>query len=244
MTIRLLALAVMLSFLGIAANVAVADDTGHPVTLWQVRGANNSVYLLGSIHLLRKGDHPLPSVIERAYDDAEVLIMEIDTDDLDPLASQSALNTMGLIHGDTTLADMMGEKMYQRARDAAAEIDIPLDMLAKTEPWYAAMTVEIMALSRIGFDPGLGVEMHMTAKADADGKPIEGLETFDEQLGFLDNLSLQSQREMLLSTLEESAEMAGMMDELILAWRHGDIEFLETELLDSLAEHKKWNAAT
>lgn len=235
MAIRFLALATLLSC------PALADDTGHPVTLWEVRGASNSVYLLGSIHLLRKDDHPLPSVIERAYDDAEVLIMEIDMDDLDPLASQIALNAYGLIQGDATLMDMMGEKMYQRAWDAAAEIDIPLDMLAKTEPWFAAMTVEVMSLSRIGFDPSLGVEMYMTAKAGADGKPIQGLETFDEQLGFLDGLSLPAQRAMLLSTLEESAELAGIMDELILAWRHGDVEFLETEILDSLGEHEELN---
>lgn len=241
MTIRFIVLAVMLLIPGIPANLANADDAGHPVTLWEARGANNSVYLLGSIHLLRKADHPLPAVIERAYNDAEVLIMEIDMDDLDPLASQSALNAMGLIQGDTTLEDMMGEKMYQRALDAAAQIDIPLDMLARTEPWFAAMTVEMMALTRIGFDPGLGVEMHMSAKAGVDGKPIEGLETFDEQLGFLDGLSLPAQRKMLLSTLEESAELVEMMDDLILAWRHGDVDFLETEMLESLAEHKELN---
>lgn len=241
MTIRCLVLAALLSVAGTPASVAIAKDVGHPVTLWEVRGANNSVYLLGSIHLLRKQDHPLPAVIEDAYNDAEILVMEIDMDDLDPLASQTALNAMGLIQGETTLEEMMGEKMYQRARDAAAQIDIPLDMLARTEPWFAAMTVEMMALSRIGFDPGLGVEMHMSAKAGADGKPIQGLETFDEQLGFLDGLSLPAQRAMLLSTLEESAELVEMMDELILAWRHGDVEFLETEMLDSLAQHEELN---
>lgn len=225
----------------LVACSAFADDTGHPVTLWEVRGASNSIYLLGSIHLLRRQDHPLPSVIESAYQDAEAVIMEIDMDDLDPLQAQAAFNSFGVIQGNSTLREMMGEKDYRRAIRAAAEIDIPLDMLAKTEPWYAAVTVEMMALGRIGFDPTLGIETYIMSKASEDGKPIEGLETIEEQLGFLDGLSLQAQREMLLSTLEESAALAEIMDDLIVAWRHGDLEFLESEMLQSIAEHDELN---
>jgi uncharacterized protein YbaP (TraB family) len=115
--------------------------------------------------------------------------------------------------------------------------------LAKSEPWLAAITVEMMALYRIGFDPKMGVELHMTSLAIQDGKPIEGLEAIEEQLAFLDGLSLQAQRDMLLQTLEDSADMAESIDDMIRAWRHGDIEFLETQLLDSLAEHEELNDA-
>ena len=101
-------------------------------------------------------------------------------------------------------------------------IDIPLDMLAQSEPWLAAMTVELMMLYRIGFDPLLGVEMIMTTRATQDGKPIEGLETIDEQLSFLDGLPLEAQREMLLQTLAEGAALSESIDELIDAWRYGD----------------------
>ena len=31
---------------------ALADDGGHPLTLWEVAGQKNSVFLLGSIHLI------------------------------------------------------------------------------------------------------------------------------------------------------------------------------------------------
>ena len=132
----------------------------------------------------------------------------------------------------------------QRAAAIAAEAsDIPIDLLAKSEPWLASITVEMMALYRIGFDPKMGVELHMTSLAIQDGKPIEGLEAIEEQLAFLDGLSLQAQRDMLLQTLEDSADMAESIDDMIRAWRHGDIEFLETQLLDSLAEHEELNDA-
>ena len=220
----------------ICAASVWADGTGHPVTMWQVDGKTNSVYLLGSIHLLREQDHPLPSVIDSAYDDAEVIVMELDMDDMDPAYTQMAFNSAGVLTDGTSLRDLMGDDAYSRAAEAAAAVDIPLDMLAQSEPWLAAMTVEIMLLYRIGFDPMLGVEMTMTARAARDGKPIEGLETVDEQLAFLDGLPLDVQSEMLIQTLAEGAAMDGSIDALIDAWRHGDIAALEGAMLSSIEE--------
>jgi uncharacterized protein YbaP (TraB family) len=234
----------LLVFLGMLPGVfAAAADAPHPVTLWQVEGASNSVYLLGSIHLLRPQDYPLPTALDAAYEDAEVLIMEIDMDDMDPFAAQVAFTTYGVLKDEQTLQDLMGDDLYAQALAAAEIIDIPLDLLRKTEPWYAAMTVEIMMLSRIGFDPTLGIEMHMMSKAQEDGKPIEGFETVEEQVRFLDGMSLPAQREMLLSTLTESAKLGEMMDEMIDAWRHGDIAVLESDMLDEIASHEELNKA-
>lgn len=227
----------------ITAWPAWASGDGHPVTMWRVEGRTNTIYLLGSIHLLRADDHPLPSVIGSAYDEAEVLVMELDMDDLDPAETQQAFNAAGVMRDGTTLRDLMGDELYARAEAAAARIDVPLEMLAQSEPWLAAMTVELMMLYRIGFQPSLGVEMTMLQRATADGKPIEGLETLEEQLAFLDGLSLPAQREMLLQTLEESARIGEQVDELIEAWRHGDADTLAASLLDSLGTQAELHEA-
>lgn len=222
---------------------AFADDSGHPVTLWEVAGASNSVYLLGSIHLLREQDYPLPTILDVAYADAEVLFMEVDMDDLDPVAAQTAFTNYGVIHGEQTLSDLMGKDAYQKAVAAADAIEIPLEMLSKTEPWLAAMTIEMMMLNRIGFNPLLGIETHMMNKATGDGKPIEGFETIEEQIQFLDGMSLQAQRDMLLSTLTESANLAEIMDEIIEAWHLGDTEQLGADMLEELEKHPELNKA-
>jgi uncharacterized protein YbaP (TraB family) len=225
------------------ATSAWAEQSGHPVTLWRIDGESNSIYLLGSIHLLRASDHPLPSAIDRAYEDADIIVMELDMDDLDPVKTQIAFNAAGVMRDGTTLRDLMGEANYAQAEKAAAAIDIPLDMLAQSEPWLAAMTVELMMLYRIGFDPTLGIEMTMSARAAMDGKPIEGLETVEEQLSFLDGLSLDAQREMLLQTLVESAAISESIDELIHAWRHGDTAVLEEGLLSSIEDSSELHEA-
>jgi len=220
----------------LAAAPAAADD-GQALSLWQGAGQQNRVYLLGSIHLLRREDHPLPPAIYAAYEDADKIIMELDMDDVDPVASQVLTNELGLISDGRTLRDLMGEELYTQAISLAETARIPLSLLDKSEPWFAAMNVEIMMLMRIGFDPALGIENQLMERARADDKEILGFETMRQQLEFLDGLSPSAQREMLIQALSEGSEMQQTMDEMILAWRTGDVQFLEDNLLADMADY-------
>jgi uncharacterized protein YbaP (TraB family) len=215
--------------------LSLADSAGHPVTMWMAEGASNRVYLLGSVHLLREQDHPLPTVIDEVYETAETLYMELDMDDLDPLLMQATINRLGMLDEGRSLRDVMGEDLYAEAESMAAELELPLEMLERTEPWLAAITVEQLALARIGFNPVYGVEMHLLKKASGDGKEILGFESVEQQLAYLDGLSLDAQRDLLMQTLTESASIRDLMDDLILAWRSGDIEYLERTLLDDVS---------
>lgn len=222
--------ACLLLVLGFGWTPAAADS-GSPVTLWIVEGEVNTVYLLGSVHLLRASDYPLPAVIDEAYADAEALIMELDMDDIDPVAVQQLTRELGLLPADRELRDVLGESDYGKALAAAEALDIPLEMLARAEPWFAAVTIEQMMLARIGFNPLHGIEMFLARKASEDGKPISGLESVEQQLRFLDGLTPESQADLLLQTLAESGELERLMDELIEAWRTGDTDFLEETIL-------------
>ena len=114
----------LLPLLILLAAATRADATAHPVTLSEIQGAHNSVYLLGSIHMLRAEDYPLPTVIESTYAKVEILIMEIDMDDLDPVASQIAFVDAGVLQDGTTLRDLMGDALYDQALNAAAAVEI------------------------------------------------------------------------------------------------------------------------
>ena len=218
---------------------ATAHGDAERVMLWQAEGATNRVYLLGSIHLLREQDYPLPDVFETAYRDAEALVMEIDMDDLDPLAAQAEFTRAGKLPENQSLRDIMGAGDYARAEALAEDIGIPLHLMDRIEPWYAAITAEVLILGRLGFDARLGIESHLLEKALLDGKRIDGLETIAEQVAFLDGLSLPVQRQMLLSTLEEGAELDEVMDEVINAWRSGDTETMATELDESFGDFEE-----
>ena len=215
----------------IAAGSAAPQSTGHPISMWQINGASNRIYLLGSVHVLRQQDHPIPTAIEKAYEDADILIMEVDVDDLDPMEMAGIVNELGVIKDGGTLQEIMGPSLYDEAADYASQLNIPFLMLAQTEPWLAAITIEQMMLLRIGFNPAYGIEFHLAAKAGEDNKEILGLESMREQLEFLDKLSLSAQRALLIQTLRESLNIEENLDLLINAWRHGDIDFLEENLL-------------
>jgi uncharacterized protein YbaP (TraB family) len=140
-----------------------------------------------------------------------------------------------MLEEGTSLREVMGEDLYAEAAARAAELEIPFEMLDRIEPWYAAITVEQLVLTRIGFNAAYGVEMQLLRKAASDGKEILGFETVEQQLGYLDGLSLEAQRELLMQTLTESAAIREIMDDLILAWRSGDIDYLEQALLDDVS---------
>ncbi|MDX1482531.1 MAG: TraB/GumN family protein [Woeseiaceae bacterium] len=218
-----------------ASAVSIGAEQRLPV--WKVSGESNDVYLLGSVHLLREQDYPLPAGIDEAYADAEVLIMEIDMDDFDPAAAQALVSELGTIANGGSLAQLMGESLYEQARADAAALNIPLDALAVLEPWLAAITIEQLMLQRIGFNPDFGVEAHFVGRAAEDGKEILGLEELSEQLGFLDGLSIEAQRLLLLQTLDEASDLESMMGEMIAAWRRGDVRYLEENMLADMQQY-------
>lgn len=232
--VRTLAIAFALIAACLLANAAEGQT---PVSLWRVEGESNTIYLLGSVHLLRQSDYPLPNIIDRAYADAEELVMELDMDDLDPIAMQTATTRMGMLPEGETLESVLGKRDYAAALTAATQLDIPFEMLAGTEPWYAAIMIEQLVLGRMGFNPQLGLEMVILTKAVEDGKEITGLETVEEQLGFLDGLSADAQRAFLMQTLEEADHAERLMNSMITAWKNGDVAKLESEMLSEFDEH-------
>jgi len=234
---------ILIALLPLLAPLSAVADASTPVTLWQVDGERNQLYLLGSVHLLRESDYPLPDIIDKAYEDAEQLVMELDMDDLDPLRTQAAVTRLGLLPGGRTLVDVLGQDDYGRAKSLADELEIPLDLLAKSEPWLAAVTIEQMLLSRLGFNPAYGVEMVLAGKAREDGKGIDGLETVEEQLGFLDGLSADAQRDLLLQTLEQGREAGTLIEGMISAWKTGDTDYLEANILDEFEDYPELYSA-
>ncbi len=158
-------------------------------------------------------------------------------DDMDPVEGQILTNELGLIRDDRTLSDLMGSELYREAEVLAAAAQIPIALLAKSEPWYAAMNVEIMLLMRMGFKPQYGIETHFMKLALDDNKEILGFETMRQQLELLDGLSPQAQRNMLMQALAEGIELDEMMDTMIEAWRTGDVTFMEDNLLADMEDY-------
>lgn len=214
----------------LCACLAAAPATAGAVPLWSVQGEHGTVWLLGSVHVLRRADYPLPGAVQRVYATAERIVMELDLDDLDPMEMQSEMVRRGLPGNGPAVRELLGDADWERARAEAATLGLDIAPLGGAEAWLAALMTYNLALARSGYDPTLGVDQHLAARAASDGKPVEGLETLTEQLELFDGLSANLQRAMFDRSIEELPQVAADAAGLVAAWRAGDVERLEHRL--------------
>src|ERR1700685_937404 len=127
---RLLGLA--LSRVALAAAVR-ADGPLH--ALWELHGKHNTVYLLGSIHVLRPSDYPLAPAMLKAYGDAKALFMEIDLNEIDSVRMQTELLASARLPEGKTLPAIMGDQRYKRAQVLAQGVGVDLGIFDAFAPW-------------------------------------------------------------------------------------------------------------
>ncbi len=190
--------------------------------VWAIRGAHNTVYLAGSIHMLPANDAALPPAFDHAYADSAQLVMELDLAKFDAMEATSWMMSHGELPKGTTLRDVLGEARYARVNAAAASLGLMPAGLKTTTPWMVGIELSDAAYMHEGFDPDQGVEEQLVQRAQADHKPTAGLETLEEQLGGLVALSTEDQVRMLDQTLDELKDIKSEMRDVVGAWRHGD----------------------
>lgn len=215
-----------------ALAVPAARAEGPPV--WSVAGRTNTVYLFGSVHLLKPGEFVLQGALEEAYEDAEAVFLEVDMDDLSPLELAAATAHRAIDPQGRSLDELMGGDAAL-ARDRAREAGIDLSLLGQLEPWFAGLTIVSLALARDGYVADAGVEQVVQVRAAADDKEILGLETLDEQLAALDSMEIGVQREFLLKALDDAQRPADALESFLRSWREGDDEALAEELASEFA---------
>lgn len=228
------ALGIALGSIALVLTGASASAATSP--LWAIAGKHNTVYLLGSVHVLRAADYPLPEVILAAYRDAEKLYMEIDLDDVDAGEALQFTMNHGSLPPDRSLRDVLGVEGFATADMRAASIGIDLGTFARFEPWVAALAVVQAQIASLGLQPEHGVEQYLLKLAQADHKEVRGLETLADQLGVLDSLELDRQGKFLLLSLEEASGARAQLDDMISAWRRGDSARLAATLSEEFAD--------
>jgi uncharacterized protein YbaP (TraB family) len=207
---------------------AHADGALH--SLWELHGRHNTVYLMGSIHVLRPGDYPLAPPMMAAYAGAKSLVMEVDLGELDSGDVQTEMLSSALLPQGKTLADVLGPQRHARAAALARGIGVELSMFDQFAPWFVAEAISQLQLAQLGFQPESGVEMYFLGRARTDGKPVTGLETAHDQIAVFESLSMDTQAEYLVSSLEEAGELPKEVDAMVHAWQRGDTQWFAGEL--------------
>ena len=218
-----------------APGQALAQDAApaaaHPAiqgegpALWVVKDADSTLYLFGSIHVLRPTTGRASPRVTQAFDSASDIWFEISNPD-----DQAAIIPLIQQHGlspQTPLSSRLTPEEVAELDEAAKAIGASAAQMDIMKPWLAALSLSVAPLVKAGYDPKSGVEMALKARAEAAGKPIHGFETLDKQIGMLANLPDDTQLAFLREALKNYDEATTMLDTMVGAWAQGDVATLD-----------------
>lgn len=246
MTLRLLTLALAAAFAlpahadqpkpvaPAAAAAPAAVGTERPL-LWKVSDADNDVYLLGSFHLLKPDDYPMPADIDRAFDDAESLLFEVDPREMTAPETVAMMQKYMAYDNGESLSKVLPKATLDRLATLVSASGSSVQALEQSEPWAVSLGLVIGVSQAMGFKPDLGLDRHLMDRAAKAGKPAGGLETVDDQMKAMDAVPYAEQAQGLDEFLQDPKKAMQQLQDMHAWWRAGDVERLDKDMRAEMA---------
>lgn len=207
--------------LATVATTAAADSS-----VWKVSAGNNVLYLGGTVHVLRSSDYPLPVVFDRAFLRADRLIFETDLAQLQNLEVQQRMQQAIRYTDGSSLAQRVSAGLYQRIERVWLQYGLPVEALTNLRPAGIVITLTMLNLKQLGVN-AQGIDDFYHSRALKEGKPVRGLETVDQQIAFLASMGAGDEETFMRLSLDELDQSADFVDEIVAAWRQGNLAELE-----------------
>ena len=204
-----------------------APPTRH--TLWRIEDAKRPVYLLGSIHVLRRQNYPLERPIEDAFDVAKVVAFEIDLGAPLPAQPPPAAATRPAAARpakQSGLRTQVSPTTYRSVVRYLENAGYPGTVFDQIPAPIAATALVQMEVRTLGFEPEWGVDNYFYRRAKKYGKTIVGLETAADQVEALGGLSETANDALVQAALDDVAGLRPMLRDLVRAWKGGEIDRL------------------
>jgi uncharacterized protein YbaP (TraB family) len=215
-----------------AASATVLPATGAGPALWVVKDADSTLYLFGTVHVLKPDTAWGSAKVDAAFNAASDIYFEISNPD-DQAAMLPLIQQYG-VSPQTPLSSLLTPSEIADLDAAAKTIGASAAQLDPMRPWLAGLSLSMAPLVKAGYDPQSGVELIFKARAQAAGKPVHGFETLDEQVRILATLPEEAQLEFLRSTLHSFDEAAAELDTLVGAWARGDTATLQKVAVEEM----------
>lgn len=190
--------------------------------LWKVSDADNSVYLLGSMHLLTEADYPLAPVVDAAFADSAQVVFEIAPGDLVQAQLAQAMVQAATRTDGKSLQQSLPPATWKALQAYTDSHGMPVAALQNFKAWFVALMVMLGESRKVGMDPALGLDQHFMARAAAAGKSSDGLESVASQIALFDGMGELAQLQFLQETLGDVPHFQAQMDALLAAWRTAD----------------------
>ena len=233
-------LSVLFSLLVIFLFAVLAQDSlaqSKKSFLWKVQSKTNTVYVLGSIHYLKKEIYPLDEKIEKAFDQSNILGVEANVDHISKMDVQKLVES-AFYSGDETLEKHLSPEAFELVKKQLTELGGSIETANKYRPWFLALSLASIEIVKLGFDPNYGIDRYFLSKATEKKKIVE-LESLEYQINLFSNLSEKDQELFLLYTLKDIKVLERELDKLTKAWTAGDVKGIELIMTRSIKEDKK-----
>ncbi|MCG6190722.1 TraB/GumN family protein [Maribellus maritimus] len=184
------------------------------------------IFVGGSIHKLREQDFPLPDEFLKTLDNSEILVLETDISEVNNPANAPYLMEIMTFQDDKTLKSVLSENVYNKLDSACANYGIRLEGIQKLKPFTVILNLTQMVLLKNGVTKD-GVDVQLSDEANKKGKSFLYLETFEEQLSFMKQLTQVNEDDFVLYSLKDIEQNNAMFDEIIASWKTGDKKVMQ-----------------
>ncbi|MBA4747856.1 MAG: TraB/GumN family protein [Sphingopyxis sp.] len=224
------------------AQAAPVETEDADPALWVVKDADTTIYLFGTVHLLKPGLSWFDEAVKTAFDKSDTLKIEVVLpEDQGEMVSRTL--PLAIDQSGTQLSTLMTPEQRSAYEAAMTKYGLPVAQFEVFEPWFPGITLATVSVAAAGYDPNQGSERVLTAAAKAVGKPISGLETLEEQLSFFDSLPREAQLRFLNDTVAQLPTAIGEFADILLAWKQGNPEELGVRMNRALAGSEELAAA-
>ena len=206
----------------------VAAPAGSGPALWVVKDEDSTLYLFGTVHVL-KPDTPWGTArVDQAFASADEYWFEIadlnNQDGVLPLIQAKGISP------DRPLSSLLTAEEMADLDATARTVGASAAQLEPLRPWLASLQLALASITKAGYVPANGGDQILHARATATGKPIKGFETAPQQIGFIADMSEDAQLAMLRSGLKEFDQADAMLGRMVSAWATGDVDGLDALL--------------
>lgn len=201
---------------------------------WTIEGERGTVYLLGSLHFADESFYPLPEPVERAFNNADTLVVEADVTRVDAAALQ-ALLSRGYLPPGETLRDHVSRETWADLQAFLRSQGLSEALLLQQRPALASITLANHMIISQGLRAEQGIDVHFLNRAHARNMPVEELEGTAWQLELL--LSLEPAELLLRNSLNGAEHLADNLEILVEAWRTADMAALDDYFIRQPLRH-------
>lgn len=202
-----------------AQPAPVVQEDADPA-LWVVRDKDTTIYLFGTIHVLKPGLTWFDEAVKKAFDRSGTLVLEMVEPDQE--TQQRVVMAKAFDAAGPTLVEKLPADKRAPFLAAIAENKLPMASFERMQPWFAAISLSVLPVQKLGYDSSNGPEGVLTSAAKAQKKQVMGLESFEGQMSIFDSLSQPAQIALLTSTVDELPEAGTTMNRMVENWSKGD----------------------